>query len=110
MLGLAALCGLGEVVDNWWIHGGSQIALRRKTGIERESASRMVIVLFHSIMEAELATKRKAIEQDANRPSKYMRRGELEKMKEEQERQRRIEEEKAKQDAEAKAKSKQVEV
>lgn len=51
MLGLAALCGLGEVVDNWWIHGGSQIALRRKTGIERESASRMVIVLFHSIME-----------------------------------------------------------
>ncbi|KAG9047353.1 mRNA splicing protein prp18 [Tulasnella sp. UAMH 9824] len=60
-------------------------------------------------LKAELATKRKALEQDANRPSKYMRRGEMEKLKEEQERQRRIEEEKAKQEAEAKAKSKKVE-
>ncbi|KAG8940234.1 mRNA splicing protein prp18 [Tulasnella sp. 424] len=60
-------------------------------------------------LKAELATKRKALEQDANRPSKYMRRGELEKMKEESERQRRMEEEKTKREAEAKAKSKQVE-
>ncbi|KAF4571384.1 mRNA splicing protein prp18 [Pleurotus pulmonarius] len=49
-------------------------------------------------LKAEIATKRKAITEDpilASRPTKYMRRGEIEKMKEEQERKAREEKEQA---------------
>lgn len=49
-------------------------------------------------LKAEIATKRKALTEDpilASRPTKYMRRGEIEKMKEEQERKAREEKEQA---------------
>ena len=39
-------------------------------------------------LKAEIATKRKLATDDNSKPSKYMRRGELEKLKEEQERQK----------------------
>lgn len=61
-------------------------------------------------LKAELNSKRKALEQDSARPNKYMRRGELEKLREEQERKERQAQEKSKLEAEAKAKSKQVNV
>lgn len=61
-------------------------------------------------LKAELATKRKALEQDASRPTKYMRRGELEKLKEEQERKEKLAKEKAKLEAESAAKAKKIEV
>lgn len=40
-------------------------------------------------LKAEIASKRKNLQDDSGRPTKYMRRGELEKLKEEQERQER---------------------
>ena len=49
-------------------------------------------------LKAEIATKRKALTEDpilASRPTKYLRRGEIEKMKEEQERKAREEKEQA---------------
>jgi pre-mRNA-splicing factor 18 len=46
-------------------------------------------------LKAEIALKRKAVQNDADtRPSKYVRRGELERMKEEEERRAREEKEK----------------
>jgi len=40
---------------------------------------------------AEVASKRKALESDAQRPAKYMRRGELERLREEEEQKRKLE-------------------
>ncbi|KAG8908332.1 mRNA splicing protein prp18 [Tulasnella sp. 403] len=60
-------------------------------------------------LKAELAGKRKALESEASRPKKYMRRGEIEQLKAEEERKQRAEAEKARIEAEAKAKSKAVE-
>jgi len=40
-------------------------------------------------LKAEIALKRKSAQGDSNRPAKYMRRGEIEKLKEEQEKQER---------------------
>ena len=57
------------------------------------------------ILKAEIAAKRKVIEEDpavSGRPNKYMRRGDLERLKEEQERKAR--EEKRRQEEEAKRK------
>lgn len=48
-------------------------------------------------LKAEIAVKRKATPDDSARPSKYMRRGELEKLKAEQEAKEREEKEKARQ-------------
>lgn len=45
-------------------------------------------------LKAELAVKRKKPQEDGPRPTKYMRRGELEKLKEEQERREKEEKEK----------------
>jgi pre-mRNA-splicing factor 18 len=51
-------------------------------------------------LKAEIAAKRKALEDGSSeRPNKYMRRGDVERIKEEQERKEREEKEKAKQAA-----------
>ena len=50
-------------------------------------------------LKAEIAIKRKATPDGSSRPSKYMRRGDLEKLKEEQERKEREEKEKEKEKA-----------
>jgi hypothetical protein len=42
---------------------------------------------------AEVASKRKALESDAQRPTKYMRKGEIERLREEEEQKRKIEQE-----------------
>ena len=58
-------------------------------------------------LKAEIATKRKGSDGPSGRPTKYMRRGELEKLKEEEERRRKEEEEAARRkDDEAKSKAK----
>jgi pre-mRNA-splicing factor 18 len=55
-------------------------------------------------LKAEIATKRKTLEGDGGRPNKYMRKGDIERMKEEKERQEREEREaKLRADEEAKA-------
>ncbi|KDQ24588.1 hypothetical protein PLEOSDRAFT_1113858 [Pleurotus ostreatus PC15] len=62
-------------------------------------------------LKAEIATKRKALTEDpilASRPTKYMRRGEIEKMKEEQERKAREEKEQAERTAREAAQEKKV--
>lgn len=62
-------------------------------------------------LKAEIATKRKALTEDpilASRPTKYMRRGELEKMKEEQERKAREEREQAERTAREAAQEKKA--
>jgi len=61
-------------------------------------------------LKAELSSKRKAMEQDTSRHSKYMRKGDIEKIKAEEERKKRETEQKAKLEAEEKAKAKAVEV
>ena len=53
-------------------------------------------------LKAEIAIKRKATPDGSSRPSKYMRRGDLEKLKEEQERKEREEKEKARLEKEQK--------
>ena len=53
-------------------------------------------------LKAEIAIKRKATPDGPSRPSKYMRRGDLEKLKEEQERKEREEKEKARLEKEQK--------
>jgi pre-mRNA-splicing factor 18 len=56
-------------------------------------------------LKAEIATKRKILDDDpanGNRPNKYMRRGEVEKLKEEQERKEREAKEKERQETAAK--------
>jgi len=42
------------------------------------------------LLKAEIASKRKAVEADSVRPNKYMRRGELERLREEQEQKARV--------------------
>ncbi|KAG9224788.1 hypothetical protein PTI98_010040 [Pleurotus ostreatus] len=62
-------------------------------------------------LKAEIATKRKALTEDpilASRPTKYMRRGEIEKMKEEQERKAREEKEQAERTAREAAQEKKA--
>jgi pre-mRNA-splicing factor 18 len=55
-------------------------------------------------LKSEIASKRKALDQDVSRPTKYMRKGDLEKLKQEQERKERDElESKNQQAAQSKA-------
>ncbi|KZW02869.1 Prp18-domain-containing protein [Exidia glandulosa HHB12029] len=56
-------------------------------------------------LKSEIANKRKALDDDVPRPNKYMRRGDLERLREEQERQLKRDQEKAELDAKAKAKA-----
>lgn len=44
-------------------------------------------------LKSEIANKRKALDQDVERPSKYMRRGDIERLREEEERKRKLAEE-----------------
>jgi pre-mRNA-splicing factor 18 len=52
-------------------------------------------------LKAEIASKRKALENVPSRPNKYMRRGDIERMKEEEERKAREEAAKAAEEAQA---------
>lgn len=59
-------------------------------------------------LKAEIATKRKALEQVPARPSKYIRRGDLERLKEEEERKAREEKEAAERERLAKEQADQA--
>lgn len=61
-------------------------------------------------LKAELAGKRKALEQDSARANKYMRRGDVEKLREEEERKKQQLVDKTKLEADAKAKAKALDV
>jgi pre-mRNA-splicing factor 18 len=56
-------------------------------------------------LKAEIASKRKALENVPSRPNKYMRRGDIERMKEEEERKAREEAAAEKAEAQSKARS-----
>lgn len=53
-------------------------------------------------LKSEIANKRKALDDDVPRPNKYMRRGDVERLREEQERQLQRDQEKAKAELDAK--------
>ena len=73
-------------------HCGIVFAEENQVRLERSTNSRLISTM--DALKAEIATKRKAIQDDVQGPSKYMRRGDLERLKVEQEQKAREEGEK----------------